>query len=133
MGHQIFLLSLFTLANHPNMTTPTCQVMSRLAQYLNVFVANMTHQPLFCHVIPESLCHNITCPDPTGGLFNVSILPCGDKLGIHMASSNASNVTMYSVSLFESTTYHFTPHISGVVTLEQDSGGNEITVQVRGD
>ena len=62
----------------PLETTDTCQVMSDIAQFITVFLANVTNQLELtpnCEVI-ESSCHSIKCSSTDGSRYNVDIFPC---------------------------------------------------------
>ena len=60
--------------------SPTCRVMSNVAQYMTVFMANLTTDAgstLDCFADRHSLCNNITCAEPsTGQHFNYSFQAC---------------------------------------------------------
>ncbi len=117
-------------AGNPNITS-TCDVTGTIAQYLNVLISNSTHSSSHCHVLHDSLCNNLTCTDyPTeGSSLNISFLPCGETIGLHIARGNASNVD-YSFNVFNSTTVNISDTGSAAITLEQGAAG-EVAVQVR--
>ena len=60
--------------------SPTCRVMSNVAQYMTVFMANLTTDAgstLDCFADRHSLCNNIACAEPsTGQHFNYSFQAC---------------------------------------------------------
>ena len=116
-------------AEDPNETT-TCQVMGQIAQFINVYVANITHRPFHCHTVHNSYCNNITCTDPysPGSAVDMSFLPCGDKIGYHTAYGN-DTVKLYNFTIYKTTMAQYSRGTFGNITLEQ-SGDGEVTFQV---
>lgn len=70
----------------PHPTTPTCETMSYVAQFLTVFFANVTNQietTPDCRTI-EPNCNNITCTFLDGSYYNLDILPCVSPPVLHL-------------------------------------------------
>ncbi len=64
----------------------TCQVMSNLAQFNTVFLANVTNKP---DLAPECTassppCHGIACSSTDGSHYNVDISPCVSPPTFHL-------------------------------------------------
>ena len=113
--------------------TPTCQATEAIAQYLNVYISNLTHTPSDCQPTRLSLCNNITCPNPhmSGVYFNMSFIPCGERVGYYISSGRPSNLT-YNYTFYESSAVHFSDIATGNLTLERSprNRSNEVVFQV---
>lgn len=73
--------------------------MTSVAQYITVFLANITNQPELTPVcaVMGSLCHSIKCSSADGSIYNIDILPCTDppklQLEIHRPKFNTFRQT----------------------------------------
>ena len=66
------------LTTAPSQMSDTCQVMNNLAQFITVFLANITNRP---DLAPECTvssppCHEIACSSTDGSHYNIDISPC---------------------------------------------------------
>ena len=71
--------------------------MGNLAQYITVFIANLTSDPGTtpdCYADRHSLCNNISCTEPaTGQSFNFSLLPCDNPIGLSISRGFAGTTS----------------------------------------
>ena len=69
--------------------------MGNLAQYITVFMANLTSDPGTtpdCYADRHSLCNNISCTEPaTGQSYNFSLLPCNNPIGLSISRGFAGD------------------------------------------
>ena len=67
--------------------TPTCKVMTNIAQYITVSLANLTNSADStpdCNVDRKSLCNNITCVLPTEERYSFNFLPCQEPMAVNI-------------------------------------------------
>ena len=96
-----------------DMDTPTCRAVDSVAQYMTVFLGNLTnsqeHTPSCRAVRP--FCNSFLCTLPNrAGFFNNSFLPCDNPIGfsslvIDHLSNISQNITQYQSGPFMSTLY----------------------------
>ena len=62
----------------PSPVTDTCKVMNNLAQFITVFLANVTNSPELATECTASdpPCHSIACSSINGSHYNIDISPC---------------------------------------------------------
>lgn len=82
---NILVLLIKRILPHSATITPTCKVMSHVAQYLMVFLANLTtdvDSTPDCWANKHALCNNITCVEPA---FNYSFFECEQPIGLSIS------------------------------------------------
>lgn len=141
-GAHKFKIAILTVKNKvllfrvaTNMTSRTCQVMSEVAKYVGYFSSNISHKPNQCQVVNEDLCNSISCSSPENptGFYNMSFLPCGQRIGYNTLSGHNETSLSYNFTIFNSSVINYTEHISGNVTLVQQRGKKAVTFQVCGN
>ena len=74
-----------------------CKVMNNLAQYITVFLANVTNQP---ELAPECTvanppCHSIACSSTDGSRYNVDISPCVAPPTFHLEIQRSGSAATF--------------------------------------
>ena len=86
-----------TVTTVPSQVTDTYKVMSNLAQFITVFIANVTNQPELtpeCTVI-EPPCHSIACSSTDGSHYNFDISPCASPPTFHLEVHRSDGVNTF--------------------------------------
>lgn len=117
--------------------TATCHVMDRLAQYMLVFFANLTHDvrmmdECYADHSPSSLCNALICILPSQGhSVNLTFLPCSNPLGLHYQYVNLYNDTIRYATIYRSRVIDIDPytHVS-LLLLQHDPSTNTVAFEV---
>ena len=104
------------------METPTCRAVDNVAQYMTVFLGNLTHSQehtASCRAV-RPYCNSFVCTLPNGGgFFNSSFLPCDNPIRFSsIVVDHLSNITM-NITQYQSGPYTSTATSSVDITLDQ--------------
>ena len=116
------LFTKFLINTVQNNDTPTCQAVDRIAQYMTVFLGNLTNsqeRTASCRAV-RPYCNTFLCTLPNrAGFYNNSFLPCTNPIGFNsQILDTLANITG-NVTLYESGTFNATPYSSSELTLNQ--------------
>ena len=84
-------------ASVPPPATDTCKVMNNLAQFITVFLANVTNTPalaLEC-TVSDPPCHSIACSSIDGSHYNIGIYPCISPPTFHLEIQRSGSPTTF--------------------------------------
>lgn len=104
------------------METATCRAVDRVAQYMTVFLGNLTNSQehtASCRAI-RPFCNTFLCTLPNGaGFYNSSFLPCNNPIGFSIdVVDHLANISL-NTTRYESGMFATTPYSSSELTLDQ--------------
>ena len=120
-------------ATAPSQMSDTCKVMTNLAQFITVFLANVTNTPELapeCTVASPS-CHSIACSSLDGSSYNIDISPCVTPPTLHLEVRPSGSPATFRHTYFANnrvtTQFNRSTHFQVTMSYEVDL----ITLQVR--